>query len=211
MKHWTIQLAEAIEMLNQAGVVHRFIRTENIILSSSRDYNSCPRLASFDFACLYWDAENSKPVSIQPRALPVDVPSHLLDHLPPECFTEGYNGSDVDCWSLGAIVCVLLTGNSPFVAPDLTHTKDTDGLDLVDQWKRSDERRMLPEEIRSLLDDIFKPASERIQIWEIAKDCRLTVKDSREFKRKKLPPYYRIDLNKVSCCGKIGYFVLFIN
>ena len=195
VKSWAIQLADAIEMLNQAGVVHRFIRPENIVLSSANEHRAFPRLASFDFACLYWDAERRAPVPIRPRGLPFPVACHLLDHLPPECFTDGYNGSMVDVWSLGVLICLLITGNTPFETPD----SSTETVpEHITAWKRSEERRLLPEELRSLLDDIFVQADSRICAWEVAKDFRLACKSTQEFTRKNLPQYYRIDLDQVS-------------
>lgn len=124
--------------------------------------------------------------------------SHLLDHLPPECFaTLGYDASMVDVWSLGAIICHLLTGSTPFIAPNLLNASAVPVPDYFAIWKRSEERRVVPEEIRSLLDDIFIEADRRITVWEVANDFRLACKDTREFMKKKMPPYYRIDLIKV--------------
>ena len=120
----------------------------------------------------------------------------MLDHLAPECFAQQYDGSGVDCWSLGTIVCLLLTGNTPFVVPSSVDCKESE-YDLVIQWKCSEERRMLPDEMRSLLDNVFTEAHDRIHAWEICKDIRLTV-DAKEFVNKKATPYYRIDLATVS-------------
>lgn len=195
VKCWAIQLAEAIEMLNVAGVANRFIRPETIVLSSSRNENSAvPRITSFDFACLYWDPWANAPKAIHPRALPLEKPAHLLDHLSPECFLSGYDASNVDVWSLGALISLLLTGSTPFEIPDMTQDRQPEHEAA---WIRSEERRIVPEEIRSLLDDIFKNSNQRMTAQEIAKDFRLTCKETKEFLKKKMAPYYRINITKV--------------
>ncbi|KAJ6220688.1 hypothetical protein RDWZM_006500 [Blomia tropicalis] len=90
VKQWAIQLAEIVEVLNQAGIVHRFIRPENILLSNDQ---KTLKLSSFDFACLYWDSNANQTIPIRPRCLPIECEPNLLTHLPPECFFDGYDGS----------------------------------------------------------------------------------------------------------------------
>ena len=93
------------------------------------------------------------------------------------------------------LICLLITGNTPFETPD----SSTETVpEHITAWKRSKERRLLPEELRSLLDDIFVQADSRICAWEVAKDFRLACKSTQEFTRKNLPQYYRIDLDQVS-------------
>lgn len=207
VKRWAVKVAEAVEVLNVAGVVHRFLRPENIIMSSRNEQHACPKVSAFDCAVLYWDANNR---STFPLAKGLPFPelkgSHLLDHLPPESFTDGHDGSAVDAWSVGVLICRLATGSTPFAKVIATVTS-ADGtsapsssaitVEFVDAWKSSQERLWIAEELRSLLDDVFLEADARITLWEMAKDFRLTCKDTREFVKKKLPPYYRIDLLKV--------------
>ena len=202
MKQWAIDLTEAVETLNRAGVVNRFVRPETIVLSNTRDDYARPQLASFDFACLYWDTATDATVPLKPRGLPIpSLATHLLGHLPPECFTDGYDGSMVDVWSIGTVILQLLTGNSPFKPPNLAKVGRDEPIEMDDyikQWKRSEERRIIPEEIRSLLDDVFVEANSRMTAWEMAKDFRLTCKTTRHFLKERLTPYYRIDLAKVN-------------
>ncbi len=208
VKRWAIKLAEAMEVLNVSGVAHRFLRPENVVMSVSRDIShQLPKVAAFDCAVLYWDAETKDSIPLA-RGLPLPgLKSYLLDHLPPECFTDGYNGSQVDAWSLGVLILQLATGSTPFsaVVAEITSEAATPAtsaelnVQFIEAWKRCKERLWITEELRSLLDDVFKEADARITLWEIAKDFRLTCKDPSEFVRKKnIPPYYRIDLQKVT-------------
>ena len=198
VKQWTGQLADAIEMLNQAGVAHRFIRPENVLLVGE-DRNI--RLGSFDFACLYCDifSGSYEPIPLHPRALPFDLEPHLLDHLPPEVFTDGYDASMIDVWSLGVIICQLLTNHNPFdrlIDSCMANGTDLNINDCIKRWKSYPGRRTISEEIRSLLDDIFRDASNRIPSFELNEDRRLVYKDAKEFLKIKPPQWYRIDLNR---------------
>lgn len=206
VKQWAIQVAEAVEILNVAGVVHRFIRPENIILTPHRNGSINIKLTSFDFATRYWDSNTRSLIPLHAK-LPIDVPPHLLNHLPPESFMEGHDGSMVDVWSIGSMICILLTDENPFVVPEMTVNTDSntgseinggDVPDHLQRWKWCDERRMLPDEIRFLLDDIFKEANARINAWEVAKDKRLWCKNAKELNQMRSPDYYRIDLSKAN-------------
>lgn len=210
VKRWAIKVADAMEVLNVAGVVHRFLRPENIIMSSSREKDASPKVASFDCAVLYWNAENQTTIPLAKRLpFPELKGSHLLDHLPPESFTDGYDGSSADAWSVGALICRIATGSTPFakVVAAVTSTErraqsgspppSVIATEFIEAWKRSKERLWMAEELRSLLDDVFTDADARITLWEIARDFRLSCKDTREFVKKKVPPYYRIDTLKV--------------
>ena len=198
-----------MEKLNLAGVVHRFIRPETVLLSSRRD--RIVRLTAFDFAALYWDRERRAPVPLRGGAsgspLPVKLPEHLFCHLPPECFhADGspYDGTHVDVWSVGVLTCQLLTGTAPFEQMSAEGAGSAQAQQLA-LWKSCEERRMMAEEFRTLLDDIFVEAEYRITIGEVAKDFRLTCTDRRELLRRKPTTYYRIDVAKVSF-----FFLLFL-
>lgn len=207
VKRWAVKVAEAMEVLNLAGVAHRFLRPENIIMSSNRE-NAHLKVAAFDTAVIYWDAVNRTTFPLS-KGLPLPELSelkkvHLLDHLPPESFTEGYDGSAVDVWSVGVLICRLATGSTPFakvvstiVSADNAPSSSEITAKFIEAWKRSKERLWIAEELRSLLDDVFTETDARITLWEMAKDFRLACKDKREYGKKKVPPYYRIDLLKV--------------
>lgn len=203
VKQWAIQLAEIVEVLNQAGIVHRFIRPENILLSNDQ---KTLKLSSFDFACLYWDSNANQTIPIRPRCLPIECEPNLLTHLPPECFFDGYDGSMVDIWSVGTIIINLLTNYNPFeeliyqhMEKSSTNQQSQSALsasDFVHHWKTYFGRHWISDEIRSILDDIFKDEDSRITSWELTTDRRFCCKDGKEYWKLDLQTYYRIDLNK---------------
>src|SRR5699024_75282 len=194
VKQVVSQLASAIEHINLHGVAHRFVRPENVLWSTS---NSMVKLTSFDMACLYWDTNHKCAFPSPKKGLPIEgIPVNLLDHLPPEAFVDNYDCSMVDAWSIGTLTCSLLTNENPFqvkMGPD----SDLVGAKL-NQWKQFDQKRIIPCEIRSLLEDIFVEADARMTIFDIIKDKRLNPElNSDAFIRSKPPAYYRIDVQKV--------------
>ena len=180
VKKWIVQLADAAEMLNVSGVAHRLIRCENVLITLDNRI----KLTCFDMACLYWNSEEKK-VIMQKKGLPGEWDPYWLSHLPPECFNMEYDASDLDVWSIGVIACLLITRNNPF---------NIQKNDFVAQWNGCWERRILPEEVRTLLDDIFQTANKRMMLFDLKNDIRLTETNTKIQARR----YYRIDVIKVS-------------
>lgn len=205
LKNWTTQLASAVEFLNLHGVAHRFVRSENVLVINS----VAVKLTALDMACLFWDPEEGCLLR-SPKALPLNLEPHFLNHLPPETFEEQYDPSMVDSWSIGVLLCALLTGNqNPFYVT-VDEKKDLIGPNFR-QWKLFPIKTRISDELRSLLDDIFKEAEDRITPFDLVSDKRLNAEMTREkFLREKLPPYYRIDLKKVST-QRVVFPFLFTN
>lgn len=180
IKDWIVQLASAVDAMNLCGVAHRFIRLENILITIENRI----KLTGFDYACVFWDGQ--QPI-LQRRGLSIEHDPALLDHLPPECFAPEYDASDVDVWSIGVIMCLLLARNNPI---------DINEPNMIGQWKFSWERRILADEIRFLLDDVFKLADKRITAMDLKNDHRLLQKKAS--KPVNVSEYYRIDIQKVS-------------
>ena len=181
IKRWTVQLAKAAELMNLTGVAHRFLRPENILLTS----DGVIKVAAFEMACLYWNAMDRQTVMIPKQGLPSEVPLELWDHLPPECFQPKYDATMVDSWSIGVVLCSLLLATHPF--------DPTKPQELLKQWKQCSQRTQIPEEIRSLLDDVFQPAQYRITVYDMSKDSRLYSGMSSTRAVASTTPYYRID------------------
>lgn len=107
-----IQLCDALDTVHRIGIIHRDIKPSNILMNAQ----GTPLLSDFGISSFIYKLNNSDGFS-----LPWAAPEILAGEL------EGYHGSKAsDIYSLGATLCALLTGFSPF---ELEHNR-TDPIDL---------------------------------------------------------------------------------
>ncbi|KAK2499521.1 hypothetical protein MC885_003722 [Smutsia gigantea] len=101
-KFW--QILSAVEYCHSHHIVHRDLKTENLLLDSNMDI----KLADFGFGNFY---KSGEPLSTWCGSPP---------YAAPEVF-EGkeYEGPQLDIWSLGVVLYVLVCGSLPFDGPNL--------------------------------------------------------------------------------------------
>ncbi|KAM4888318.1 serine/threonine-protein kinase SIK1 isoform 1-T2 [Thomomys bottae] len=98
------QILSAVEYCHAHHIVHRDLKTENLLLDGNMDI----KLADFGFGNFYNPGE---PLSTWCGSPP---------YAAPEVF-EGkeYEGPQLDIWSLGVVLYVLVCGSLPFDGPNL--------------------------------------------------------------------------------------------
>uniref|UniRef100_A0A8C6DPE2 non-specific serine/threonine protein kinase n=1 Tax=Moschus moschiferus TaxID=68415 RepID=A0A8C6DPE2_MOSMO len=101
-KFW--QILSAVEYCHSHNIVHRDLKTENLLLDGNMDI----KLADFGFGNFY---NSGEPLSTWCGSPP---------YAAPEVF-EGkeYEGPQLDIWSLGVVLYVLVCGSLPFDGPSL--------------------------------------------------------------------------------------------
>ncbi|XP_053312847.1 serine/threonine-protein kinase SIK1 [Spea bombifrons] len=99
-----LQILSAVEFCHAHNIVHRDLKTENLLLSENSDI----KLADFGFGNFYTDG---CPLSTWCGSPPYAAPEVFLG--------KEYEGPLLDVWSLGVVLYVLLCGSFPFDGPDL--------------------------------------------------------------------------------------------
>ncbi|UIZ28973.1 hypothetical protein KXD40_007405 [Peronospora effusa] len=94
------KLAGAIEYIHSRGIVHRDLKPENILLKTSAP-GAEVMIADFGFA---------RPMDGSRRGTACGTPGYVA----PEVVQGEPYGAQVDCWSLGVILFILLCGYPPF-------------------------------------------------------------------------------------------------
>eukprot|EP01102_Stenamoeba_stenopodia_P008771 TRINITY_DN255_c0_g3_i1.p1 TRINITY_DN255_c0_g3~~TRINITY_DN255_c0_g3_i1.p1 ORF type:complete len:519 (-),score=86.09 TRINITY_DN255_c0_g3_i1:12-1568(-) len=95
------QLLDAMEYLHSQGIVHRDLKPENILL---QDNGPNPVLKITDFGLATFVSEAAK----------MNTMCGTPQYVAPEILRGGSYGKEVDLWSLGAILYIMLSGLPPF-------------------------------------------------------------------------------------------------
>ena len=149
------QLVSGVAWMHSKGVGHRDIKPENILLSSSGDL----KLADFGLATLYTYKGVRKGSSTMCGSPPYIAPEVIncskSTQSKPSKGGPSYSADQVDIWSCGVVLFVLLVGNTPWDEPSLTSWEyneftKTQGHSSDDLWKK------LPHTVLSLLRGMLK-------------------------------------------------------
>lgn len=99
-----LQILSAVEYCHSQNIVHRDLKTENLLLSENMDV----KLADFGFGNFYMEGR------------PLNTWCGSPPYAAPEVFQgKEYEGPLLDVWSLGVVLYVLLCGSFPFDGPNL--------------------------------------------------------------------------------------------
>ena len=101
-----VGVAVGLQACHAQGIAHRDLQLSTILLTESHD---SAKISSFG------------------RSLPIDAGEKLTEHSSPLAYSApetlvglGYDGFAADLWSLGVVLCALLTGQLPFQACTVT-------------------------------------------------------------------------------------------
>ncbi|KAG6596389.1 Serine/threonine-protein kinase ATG1c, partial [Cucurbita argyrosperma subsp. sororia] len=100
-KRFLQQLAAGLKVLRDNNLIHRDLKPQNLLLSTSGD-NSVLKIADFGFAR-----------SLQPRGLAETLCGSPL-YMAPEIMQLQKYDAKADLWSVGAILFQFVTGRTPF-------------------------------------------------------------------------------------------------
>ena len=141
------QVATALVHMHSKGICHRDLKPENILLTS-RASDADVKVADFGIAAFTSTSE------------PISGAAGTINYIAPEILADGPYGVEVDTWSLGVILFILLGAYNPFDPKSLSDRPSTraaikEGFDAVGftgyprQWRAvSDEAKDL---IRAML------------------------------------------------------------
>ncbi|KAM8977788.1 serine/threonine-protein kinase SIK1 [Pelodytes ibericus] len=99
-----LQILSAVEYCHLHNIVHRDLKTENLLLGQDMDI----KLADFGFGNFYTEGQSLNTWCGSP---PYAAPEIFLG--------KEYEGPLLDVWSLGVVLYVLLCGSFPFDGPNL--------------------------------------------------------------------------------------------
>ncbi|XP_049873177.1 serine/threonine-protein kinase S6KL [Pectinophora gossypiella] len=115
VKIFVAEIAVALDFLHNAGVIYRDLKPENILLDS--DYH----IQLIDFGLSKWLSIGSRTTTL----------CGTLKYMAPEILSREPYGHAVDWWSLGVVLCRMLTDEYPTPALSKRATKCEDTTDFT--------------------------------------------------------------------------------
>eukprot|EP01112_Ceratiomyxa_fruticulosa_P018797 TRINITY_DN6065_c0_g1_i1.p1 TRINITY_DN6065_c0_g1~~TRINITY_DN6065_c0_g1_i1.p1 ORF type:complete len:340 (+),score=76.27 TRINITY_DN6065_c0_g1_i1:179-1198(+) len=110
-----MQLASAIQHLHQHGIIHRDLKPENLLLSDASSQSDI-KLADFGLSAVFAEVKDAAHTKAELRKA-VGTPGYISpDMLKTLDDPEHHYGIEVDMWSVGVIMYILLCGFPPFYA-----------------------------------------------------------------------------------------------
>merc|ERR1712216_450077 len=123
------QMLHAVSYLHTHGIVHRDLKLENFLYTST-DKSSVLKLVDFGFAAAW-----------NPRSEKMRMACGTMTYVPPEVLfakTRGGYTNKCDMWSLGVIAFMLVAGDPPFYGKGDKETKEqiakAEPVWLEDRW-----------------------------------------------------------------------------
>lgn len=148
-KRWFWQAATAVNYLHHFGVVHRDIKLDNFMLTSSEEENADLHLIDFGFATYF---RENPPKSV------VGTPFYVA----PEVLSKNYS-KECDVWSLGVLLYMMIFADPPFKGK--RNTQIFESIKTKEPEYLSGAKSEISPELRSLLEGLLKKnPAERLTI-----------------------------------------------
>ncbi|XP_019498590.1 PREDICTED: serine/threonine-protein kinase Chk2 [Hipposideros armiger] len=103
-KLYFYQMLLAVQYLHENGIIHRDLKPENVLLSSQKE-DCLIKITDFGQSKILGETSLMKTLC--------GTPTYLAPEVLESFGTAGYNRA-VDCWSLGVILFICLSGYPPF-------------------------------------------------------------------------------------------------
>jgi len=153
------QLADALAFCHENNITHRDIKPENLLLDSRFQL----KVADFGLAAMRDSADDLLKTECGTRS-----------YMAPEVLARRkYDGKKSDCWSIGVVLFILLSGNPPFQIARAD--QDWWFMQLVqgrpDRFWRSHKRYFpnFPQGPQTLITGMFQPdPSKRLSVQEVS-------------------------------------------
>ncbi|KFK30981.1 hypothetical protein AALP_AA6G053300 [Arabis alpina] len=107
-------IMEALQVIHSSNVIHRDVKPENFLFSSDDEENAM--LKAIDFGCSV-DIKQGREVTDQIKS---------KYYVAPEVLEGKSHGKEVDIWSAGVILYILLCGKEPFANDHEIKSKELD-------------------------------------------------------------------------------------
>ena len=119
------QLLSALEYIHSLDIVHRDVKLENILIKNfdNKVEDMSVRLCDFGYA-----------VQLSSSFGNIKSMTGSLNYMAPEVIRRSVQGTELDVWSAGVVIFILITGHMPFVGSNRRDvigqvlTKDVDFL-----------------------------------------------------------------------------------
>lgn len=130
-------LTDAVRHLHVRNITHRDLKPENILLKTKHNKGDFAveslRIADFGFAFQHKDGNKENSLNTVCGSPIYVAPEILIHHSDKN--SKGYKAKNVDIWSLGIIMYVLLCGYPPFMASQNKRSGENENERLFEKIK----------------------------------------------------------------------------
>lgn len=152
IRKWAKQITEGVSIIHKMGIAHRFLKLKHLLL----DHDNI-KIMGWSKAVFFYDTNKHK-LLLQQKEKRI----RKNNFLPPEAFSENYDPSKADIWSIGIVIVGLLTNRYPF------HVRTKN---FMSQWRKFTRKHDMNPVARNLCNKIFVlNPKKRIKVDKILAD-----------------------------------------